>query len=389
MKHILSITFLLAFFNLLALGQSGITILKGKVIDQETNEGIAFVSIGIEGTFSGTASNPDGFFELRIPEEQQNKNLYFSAIGYKNNSYPISDFLQKQNITISLIPQSYKIESIDIAAESMVLQRILRTAAERVPMNYISVPMNMKIYYEERKSTDNEPGVTSKNIIDLYDAKGYAHPSWANAFKNRVYQITEVQRSVPALSFDNSANNFDEMLEMDLARLSNTILNPKLLNDFKLKMEAKTRFNNDSVWIISYEALKLDIAHTGSFYPTSFKGKIYIAHDGYTVLRNEIHITEAKANPQGRSLAVKNRPNSKSQINIITGYKNINGKYVLAFIDSEKQYTSTEKKSIYESEKIVILNVDTINTRPIDSRDYFVEAKQNDTFWQNFVVPSK
>jgi hypothetical protein len=175
---------------------------------------------------------------------------------------------------------------------------------------------------------------------------------------------------------------------MDLARLSNTVMNPKLLNDFRLKMEAQTRFNGDSVWIISYVAIKLDLAHTGSFYPTSFRGKIYISKTNYAILRNEISLTETKASLQGRSLAVKNRANLNLQTNMTTAYKKSNGKYILAHIEAEKQYTSPDNQSVYESGKIEILGIETKNIKPIDKRDYFVQAKQNEAFWQNFVAPA-
>ncbi|MDP3913300.1 MAG: carboxypeptidase-like regulatory domain-containing protein [Bacteroidota bacterium] len=388
MKQLLSSIFILLFFNSLVFSQPAKTILKGRVIDQEKNEGIAFVSIGIEGTSTGAASNPEGYFELQIPEEHKTKSLFFSAIGYKNNSFAIPDLLQNQNISIALVPQSYDIETVDVAAESKVLQRILRTAFERIPQNYVSGPVNLKLFYDRKKSV-NELRFTKKSIVDLYDKNGYNQPSWADAFKNRSYQIIESQTSVSPNSFREASNDIDELLELDLVRLSNTILNPNLFSGFDLRMESKTKFEGDSVWIISYVAKKLDLAHTGSFYPTSFNGKIYISQYSYAVLRSEIHLTDAKANQQGRSLAVKTNPVTKIQMNITTGYKKVQGKYVLSFIDSEKQYTSGDNQSVFESGKLIVLEVETKLTRPISGRNYFANAKQNETFWQNFIVPSK
>ncbi|MDO8927740.1 MAG: carboxypeptidase-like regulatory domain-containing protein [Bacteroidota bacterium] len=388
MKQLLSSIFILLFFNSLLFSQPAKTILKGRVIDQEKNEGIAFVSIGIEGTSTGAASNPEGYFELQIPEEHKTKSLFFSAIGYKNNSFAIPDLLQNQNISIPLVPQSYDIETVDVAAESKVLQRILRTAFERIPQNYISGPVNLKLFYDRKKSI-NELRFTEKSIVDLYDKNGYNQPSWADAFKNRSYQIIESQTSVSPNSFREASNDIDELLELDLVRLSNTIMNPNLFSGFDLRMEAKPKFEGDSVWIISYVAKKLDLAHTGSFYPTSFDGKIYISQTNYTVLRSEIHLADAKANQQGRSLAVKTNPVTKIQMNITTGYKKVQGKYVLSFIDSEKQYTSGDNQSVFESGKLIVLEVETKLTRPISGRNYFAKTELNETFWQNFHLPSK
>ncbi|MFY9150532.1 MAG: carboxypeptidase-like regulatory domain-containing protein [Prolixibacteraceae bacterium] len=388
MKHFLTLAIILFQFILSTSAQTNF-VLKGKVTDQETSEGIAFVSIGIEGTYLGTATNPDGNFELKIPAEHRSGNLYLSAIGYVNKSFPISGFLQEQTITIKLVPQSYKIEEVEVAAESKVLQRILRTASERIPENYQTGPVNMKIYGDKRTSSDNLASRGEKYIFRIYDAKGYSMPSWADAFKSRTYQILEAERPQPAQSFRDASLQIDELLETDLARLANTILNPDLLSDYQLHMESKTRFNGDSVWIISYEAGKKDLAHTGSFYPESFRGKIYISISDYAILRNEIHVSEIKSNPQGRSLAVKSDPNINTQVNITVGYKKLLGKYVLAFIDSEKQYTSADKQLIYESWKLSVLEVNTQNPTVISGRDYFADIQPNPEFWKNFTVTLK
>lgn len=388
MKQLIPITLFLFFFSLISAGQNGTTVIKGQVTDQETKEGIAFASIGIEGTSQGTATNPEGYFELKVPDELKSKNLYFSAIGFKNISRPISDFIQQPGLVILLTPQAYHIEEIDVAAESLVLQRILRTASERIPQNYVSGPVTLKLYVENRKSIDGEAGQSTKTIVNLFDASGYARPSWTNAFKNRNYKIAEIHLDDPRTDLSEAATHIDELLEMDVVRLSNTILNRDLITDYKLKLEAKTRYNNDSVWIISYQAIKTDLAHTGSYYPTSFSGKIYVACIDYAVLRNEIHLTESKSSSQGRSLAAKASQQIQPQMNFTVGYRKSDGKYVLSFINSEKQFTTPQKKRIYHSEKLITLEAGKSSPEVIKGRDYFADIKSNETFWNSFSIPS-
>jgi hypothetical protein len=388
MKQLIAFTLLLFFFSLFSEGQTGTIVINGQVTDQETSEGIAFVSIGIEGTSQGTATNPEGYFELKVSDELKSKNLYFSAIGFKNISRPIADFIQQPGLVILLVPQAYRIDEINVAAESLVLQRILRTASERIPRNYISGPVNLKLYVENRESIGGESGQSTRTIVNLFDDSGYAKPSWTNAFKNRNYKIAEMHLDDPQTDLSEVATHIDELLEMDIVRLSNTIMNRNLITDYKLKLEAKTRYNSDSVWIISYQALKNDLAHTGSYYPTSFTGKIYIACSDYAVLRNEIHLTESKSGSQGRSLATKISQQIQPQMNITVGYRKTDGKYVLSFINSEKQFTTPQKNRVYRSERMVTLETEKSNPEIIKGRDYFADIKPNETFWNNFLIPS-
>jgi hypothetical protein len=389
MKRFLLVVFASVLFQATVHSQTDKIVLKGRVTDKATHEGIAFVSIGIEGTSIGTATNPDGYFQLKVPDEFKTKNLYFSAIGYVSGSYSMLDFKPDQDIQITLAPQSYKIEAIDVAAESLVLQRILRTASERIPENYQEGPFGMKIFYQEQQSLgDNAFSSNQKIIVNLYDRKGYTNPGWANAFKDRNYAIAERQSDKQAIGFRDASNNFDELLELDLARLSNTIMNPELLGDYKLNLEGKTTFNGDSVWTISYSANKHDLAHTGSYYPTSFSGKLYISCADYVVLRNEIHLTAAKENQQGRSLAVKTNANTDVQMNLTTEYKKMNGKYVLSYMNMEKQFKGPNGTLVYVSGKAVVLNVDRSNPRPVMNRQYLAQTTTDESFWKTFRMPA-
>lgn len=388
MKQFLLLLFLSQIFNVPAFSQAGQTVLKGRVTDKATSEGIAFVSIGIEGSTFGTATNPDGYFQLKVPDEFKSKNLYFSAIGYVAVSFPISDFNAGQDLKIQLAPQSYKIEAIDVAAESLVLQRILRTASERIPENYQKGPLNLNIYYREQQSAGTSNSSTRQAIVSLYDSRGYANPGWRNAFRDRNYAFSQYETDQQPTGFRDASNNFDELLEMDLVRLSNTIMNPDLLGDYTLNLEGKTIFNGDSVWTISYSAKKLDLARTGSYYPKSFSGKIYISCAGYVVLRNEIHLTAFRENPQGRSLAVKATANTEVQMNLTTEYKKMSDKYVLSFISMEKQFKQPDGKLVYCSGKAVVLDVDTKNPKVVRQRQYLAGATSDESFWKTFKAPS-
>jgi hypothetical protein len=94
----ITITFLLVFTNLLS------AQIKGVVVD-ENNKPIPFVNIWIENENIGTTSEEDGSFKIDLKDE--NKNLVFSAIGYKKE---VSKFKEK----IVLEKQIYKLEDVVI-----------------------------------------------------------------------------------------------------------------------------------------------------------------------------------------------------------------------------------------------------------------------------------
>jgi len=371
---------ILSVFSLSVMAQ--VTTIKGKVTDSRSGQGIAYTNIGIEGTLLGTASDSDGFFELKIPAGYEQSNIYFSAVGYANQMIVVSQLAGKDFAVVPLGEQTYGIEGIDVAAQSKVLFRIIRTASEKIQANYLNGPLGMKIYYLAK-----EAGKKREAVIQLSDQNGYRSPSVLNAFRSRNYKFTEAKRDFEIYSFPQGTTGFDELLEADLARMGNTIMNEELINDYDLHLEKSTVFNGDSVWVIDYKTSKTDLARTGSYNATKFSGKIYISKTDYGIIRNEMEIRSARQNPQGRSLAAGKEASENVTDNITVGYKKAGNNYVLSFIDSKKQFTNAEGQKLLREQTATVIDIQTANVQPISGRDYFDNAEFNPAFWTAFVHP--
>ena len=62
--------------------EHGTNQLSGRIVDAETNQGIAYAVIQIEGTTLGTATDTAGFYSLsRLPESRP-ITAVASAVGY-------------------------------------------------------------------------------------------------------------------------------------------------------------------------------------------------------------------------------------------------------------------------------------------------------------------
>jgi hypothetical protein len=360
--------------------------LKGRVVDSKTQDGIAYTNIGVEGTFYGTASDVQGFFELKIPDEFKSEEMFFSAVGYKNQNFNLVSLLQKDFSLIQLDEQTYSIENIDVAAQSRVLFRVLRSAATKIPENYMQGPLGMKFYYVETMKKDAGTEQRREAVVELYDATGYSSPSITDAFQSRHYQFSQVHKNFISYSFPAGQTGFDELVEMDIARLWNSILNEKLLNDFDLQLEDVSQYEGDSVWIISYKTEETGLAHTGDFYATKLDGKIYISKNNYEILRNECIIEADKNNPQNRSLAAKNNVQNKVSYHFTAAYKKQNGKYALSYLDCKKTFADSNKQKSEYNRKASVLELNK-SPQKISGKDYFENEAYVANFWDSFKRP--
>ncbi len=107
------ITSLLLLFVLQSMHAQG--MIKGKIVDENTNEPIPGATVLVEGTSTGGAANLDGLFEI-LNVNNGFQNLRVSAVGYEtriirdiqvNNQTPA-------NITIALLPLVNQLEGIDV-----------------------------------------------------------------------------------------------------------------------------------------------------------------------------------------------------------------------------------------------------------------------------------
>jgi hypothetical protein len=105
----LPVVALIIFQSLQCLGQT----ITGKVSDALTNEAMIYVNIGVIGTTFGTITNEEGNFKLEVRGLPINSLVRFSMIGFKSQTYTISELSVKEN-TIRLESDTYKLPEVII-----------------------------------------------------------------------------------------------------------------------------------------------------------------------------------------------------------------------------------------------------------------------------------
>lgn len=363
------LTFLLTSFLSGAQNPGGsIRTIKGRVLDHFTNEPVAFTNISISDTFYGTASDENGNFELKIPEEMVSAQISFSAVGYKRDDFSVATLINREYNIIKLEPHSYEIENIDVEAASKVLMTILRMASENIPHNFPGGPLNIFAEYINEKIVNDSLSFEQHAEIEIYDKTGYRNPSVLDEFKMRKYKI---RKDKPDYSFSSGIMNMDELLRLDWVRSSSSVLNPSLSGNFNLALEDEPLIEGKSAWVIAFSSDNPDIAGSGDYHAVSFNGKITILKENYAVVKIEGHGESAKQNRQGRFLAAADG-NSDHLIdvsyNFFVTYEGFNPDRIIL----NKTYQSGGK-GVKEETMLIVHRVSGSKTEEIATRDYFAD----------------
>jgi hypothetical protein len=110
-----SMKYILSFLGLFLLYTTvNSQIVKGYVIDQNTQSRINYATVYISGTYFGTNTDSQGYFHLDIPKNYSMP-LTISALGYY--SATLYDYLHDTINIISLIPKVYELKEVVITAK--------------------------------------------------------------------------------------------------------------------------------------------------------------------------------------------------------------------------------------------------------------------------------
>jgi len=119
----MKMTVLFALFFLLVL-PSNAQVYKGVLITEQKATPVEYANVGIVGKNIGTASNPSGQFELRIPSGHLRDSIRFSMIGYEAVTMLVADFVNRNNDTIFMKELPYSIREVVVTPtgpKSMIL----------------------------------------------------------------------------------------------------------------------------------------------------------------------------------------------------------------------------------------------------------------------------
>src|ERR1043165_8917814 len=93
----------------------GQIIIKGKILNRETQEPIAYANVGIANSNVGTLSNLDGSFSIPIPNTFVRDTLMFSALGFAKRSIPVNFIRHQKTLTIYLTEKATLLSAVVIS----------------------------------------------------------------------------------------------------------------------------------------------------------------------------------------------------------------------------------------------------------------------------------
>ena len=294
------------FLNALPLVAGGAAIrLSGQVVDRITREPVPFASIGVSETYLGTAADIGGRFELILNDLYANNTLNVTAVGYKSVSVSVSRAQAMSPLVIEMEPENYNLSEVEIKTKSAKAKVVLESVLKAIPSNYINVPYNYELAYEDERSGQGEEETSSKvrkALVRLYDGVGYKRDDAHAVFNAVKYEVLKTEKNYDPASLTDGDVLLDDLLSLDLIRVRQNVLDKEHFKHYDLKVASEYKSKSgDSLMLVTYKCNHPSLALTGDYYSKGYEGKLYINKKDYAVVKNEISGVLSDISPLGRS----------------------------------------------------------------------------------------
>ncbi|WP_426430927.1 carboxypeptidase-like regulatory domain-containing protein [Winogradskyella sp. HB-48] len=162
-------------------------VAKGMVLDKVTNEPIPYINISILESTIGTSSDDDGSYSLNINEEDVDKNVHLSSLGYKDTTLTVTTFTNLK--TIFLKPLAEQLDEVVISEkfeEKFIEINKIKTKKLRGGFAPGNKPWILALYFPYDK---NYSKTEYLNQLKVYVNRGRLIKRYKSKFRIRIYKV--------------------------------------------------------------------------------------------------------------------------------------------------------------------------------------------------------
>jgi len=150
-------------------------ILSGTIADAVTKEAIPFAALSFKNSFSGTAANESGFYQINVAAEYEKDSLQFSFLGYSRKVICIKDI--KTSDSIFLNRNDFQLNEIIVRPNPPTFY--IKEALKSIKKNYAKTPFETQAYFREILKENSNYITCNEAVFKSY------YPNYQDTVKNQ------------------------------------------------------------------------------------------------------------------------------------------------------------------------------------------------------------
>jgi len=246
-------------------------ILKGQILDKESNEPIPFATLILKNEEIYRVADENGFYAFPVKKTTiQTASVAISSLGFESNTV----LLNELNNKTYLKPKFEELEEVVITGY-LSPKAVLNKAISKKKLNHPIEPFNFYRYGKVLVNKNDTNELDLELITKDYD-EGYLSPF---VITQRVEQI-KWNKNNKLKKFKYSSQFFS--YRQNAIRYAN-ILHKRKYIKFKLNFVKSNDLEDDGQYIIAFETERNKWNYTNKPYPTKYSGRVYIDKKSFAI----------------------------------------------------------------------------------------------------------
>lgn len=358
-----------SFSPISAQDDSDYITVSGVVKDKQSKKRLEYVNISIPGSNTGTITNSDGEFSIKIKDVEAAKQVEVSHIGYFNYLIPVAG-QNVSDLSVQLIPNANVLDEVVVRARDP--RYIVEEAISKIALNYSPKSNRLTGFYRETAQKGRRYINISEAVIDIYKT-----PYSENVERDRV-QVFKGRKLLSQKTNDTLVVKLlggpTLSVYIDMVKNPDILLDPATLPYYSFRMEEATTIDNRLHYVISFQPQA--ILPYALYY-----GKLYIDKERLSFSRAEFSLnmddrskaTEAILKKKPFGLVFK-----PMEVSFLVTYKQRGNISYLSYIRNEVRFKCDWKKKLFSTNYSILSEMVVTDGKEQDTTiPYKASFKQN------------
>lgn len=360
-------------------------VISGIVRNKDNRRVLGNVNVSVLGSNVGTVTNEDGVFSLKVTEEEINKGIIVSHIGFWNTHLSVDELRkEKEELIVWMVPSTQMLQEVNVYGGSP--RELVEKAISQISVNYSDKGNLYTAFYRETLQKGRRYIGVAEAVMNVYKS--------AYRFRNTARdrsQLIKGRRLVSQRAKDTIsvklAGGPATPIYLDVVKNGEDLLDARNLDYYDFFMEKPASLGNRMQYVVS-------------FYPSAslsyalYIGRFYIDQETLAFTRVEFEMdlsNKDKATQtilQKKPFGLRFRP---LEVSYLITYRQQNGKTYLNYIRNDIRFKCDWKKRLFSSaytttSEVVMVDREEAPVNGIKSKDsfkhYHVFDDVVDEYWE-------
>jgi len=315
---------------------------KGLVVDHKSGSPLAFASVLLKGTNISTVTNAEGYFLLKVPKKELNRDLIISFLGYKNKIQPIKTLHSESNrFEMDALPMLLPEISVLFSDADDLMRAVIQKKGD----NYLSIPAIMTAFYRETIKKRKSYVSLLEAVVDVYK---YPYTSFRQDLASlyKVRKNTDYQK-LDTMVFKLMGGPYNT-LYADIMRYSDDFFTDNMSN-YDFSFDKSTRIDDRTIYVVNFK-------QNPTYLTPLFHGKLYIDAQSLALIKAEFGLNLENRDAAAQIFIKKKPLNAKAyptRSKCTVDYLQRDGKWYMSYCRVELDiYIDWKRKlfnTLYES----------------------------------------